>query len=82
MFCIIWLMQLNSIKQLNEAKFRVIHLLEESLPASVFKAEWLVLGEGKDSKRYYVFTRLVQYVPLAFILLYIVLLIILIPSLL
>lgn len=78
-FCIIWLMQINSIKQLNEAKFRVIHLLEENLPASVFKAEWNVLGEGKDSTKYTVFTRPTQYVPIAFIVLHFVFAVILFP---
>ena len=45
----------------------MIHLLEDQLPASVFKAEWHALGEGKDGKKYVAFTRTERYIPWVFI---------------
>ena len=60
----------TSFRQLNTAKFRIIHLLEQHLPAAIFKAEWTALGEGADPSLYRPFTRLETWIPRGLMLLY------------
>jgi hypothetical protein len=36
---IVWIQSISSYRELNAAKFRVIHKLEESMPARLFKIE-------------------------------------------
>jgi len=62
--CFVWWRMVTSFRQLNTAKFRIIHLLEGHLPAAVFAAEWDALGEGQDSSLYRPFTRLETRIPL------------------
>lgn len=40
---ITWWMQLRSYRQLNEARFRVIHEMEKRLPAAPYTDEWAIL---------------------------------------
>lgn len=70
--CAAWFWLVRSYRLLNGAKYRVIGLLEERLPASPYwKAEWAALGEGKDWRKYLPLTRLEQWVPIAFALMYV-----------
>jgi len=65
--CLAWFWLLRSYRQLNSGKYAVIGALEERLPASPYwRAEWQVLGEGKDKARYWPLTHLEQWVPLLF----------------
>jgi hypothetical protein len=41
-----WVLQLNALKGLNRAKFRVITTMETQLPVRLFDAEWDVLGRA------------------------------------
>ena len=43
-----WYKIINSYSQLNRAKFKVIHALEQKLPIALFVTEWNVLGKCKD----------------------------------
>ncbi len=47
--CLVWRSLISSFRQLSTGKFKVIHALEQRLPARIFSAEWVALGEGKDS---------------------------------
>lgn len=76
LFCAAWITLVKSYKQLNHGKFQVIHLLEEHLPASIFKAEWLALGEGKNPQKYIAFTRTERYIPWVFLISYILVLVV------
>lgn len=67
---------INSYKQLNTAKFEVLHQIEKKLPLSLYKYEWKALGEGKDSKKYRPFSHLELIIPFTLGLLYLVLLLI------
>ena len=69
--CFSWRRLLTSYKQLNSGKFKIIQLLETELPASIFAAEWIALGEGEGPKTYKPFTNTEHYIPIAFFLLYI-----------
>ena len=51
-----WRRMVSSFKQLNAGKFAVIEQLERHLPAAMFRAEWVALGEGRDRRKYVPFT--------------------------
>jgi hypothetical protein len=72
-FCEAWTLILSSYDQLNNAKFLVIHELEEKLPVALYSYEWKKLGEGKDPQKYRPLTRVEKYIPKAFILAYLLL---------
>ena len=70
--CVAWWWLVRSYRLLNGAKFQVIGILEERLPASVYwRAEWTALGEGKDWRKYLPLTHLEQWAPVLFALAYI-----------
>lgn len=58
-----WYRMMTSSRQLNTAKFKIIHLLEEHLPAAVFAAEWDALGRGRDRSLYRPLTDLETWIP-------------------
>ena len=65
--CFAWYYIVRSYRQLNTAKYRVIGALEERLPASPYwKAEWELLGKGKDAKRYWPLSHIEQWIPVLF----------------
>ena len=71
-----WYRIINSYSQLNRAKFKVIHTLEQKLPIALFETEWELLGRGKDKKKYLSFSRIEKDIPTTFIILYIIILIV------
>lgn len=71
--CFIWYSLVDSFKDLNTAKFKVIHELEGQLPIALFRHEWHVCDYGKGKKNYVPLTHLERWVPVAFAVLYIVL---------
>jgi len=71
--CVAWWLLIRSYRQLNTAKYKVIGALEEQLPASPFwKAEWPELGEGKTIRLYYPLSHIEGWIPMLFILAYLV----------
>ncbi|MFJ3923939.1 hypothetical protein [Streptomyces sp. NPDC090022] len=71
--CLTWFVMVRSYRQLNAAKFEVIGALEKKLPAFVYsRAEWSLLGEGRDWRRYLPLTHVEQWVPLIFATAYLV----------
>lgn len=69
--CGVWALLLRSYRLLNRAKFDVIGLLEERLPASpLCRAEWQALGEGRDLRRYVALGPVETIVPAVFALIY------------
>jgi hypothetical protein len=65
--CAVWLSLMDSLRQLNSAKFEVINLLESRLPANVFQEEWRRLGSYRP------LTLTEKGVPWTLIFLYVVL---------
>lgn len=65
--CVLWHRIILSYRDLNDAKFQVIHKIEDSLPLRPFKAEWDIVGHGEDPKRYLPFTRIEIYIPWIFL---------------
>lgn len=61
-----WYRLIRSYRELNSAKFEVIHAIEEALPFSAFTKEWELLGEGSNPKKYLSFTQIERTVPWVF----------------
>lgn len=67
-----WYRLLRSYRDLNSAKFKVIHEIEKKLPLSPYDAEWEAVGRGENSKLYLPFTRIEAGIPWVFLVLHIV----------
>ena len=72
LICITWYSLVRSYKELNSAKFTVIHELEKHLPAALFRYEWHACEHGKG-RTYIPLTDIERFVPIVFLLLYIIL---------
>lgn len=70
LLCLSWKSLLVSYGQLNTGKFEVLNRLEQFLPVSIFRAEWIALGEGKNKKKYRSFTKSEKRIPRLFLILY------------
>ncbi|MBI5522878.1 MAG: hypothetical protein HY910_09630 [Desulfarculus sp.] len=70
----VWLLNIESFRQLNSGKFKVIHKLEQQLPFACYDEEWTELGRGDDTKRYRQLTRVEKFVPVLFTVPYLLLL--------
>ncbi len=68
--CITWLSLVENYRNLNSVKFKVIHELEQQLPASLYAYEWQLL-EGGAGNVYKPVTHIEQWIPVIFILLYV-----------
>ncbi len=64
--CCIWYSVIQSYKNLNSAKFKIIHAIENEMPFKLFTAEWEAVGHGKDKSLYHPFTNLELRVPWVF----------------
>lgn len=75
--CYIWWSLVDSYKDLNTAKFEIIHALEDQLPVALFRHEWFVCGHNRKKKdkpvedKYVPLTHLERWVPVAFAVLYV-----------
>jgi len=68
--CIAWLSLVENYRNLNSVKFKVIHELENQLPASLYAYEWQLLEAGEGNV-YKPVTHIEQWIPVIFILLYV-----------
>ena len=68
--CVTWWALIRSYRQLNTAKFKVIHEIEEHLPAALFDREWDYAGRGEKNKDYLQLTRVESIIPWIFAILY------------
>lgn len=69
-FSIIFWYLINSYKQLNTGKFKVLHEMEKQLPSQPYKDEWIMLGEGKDKTKYFPFSHIERTIPFIFGVIY------------
>jgi hypothetical protein len=67
-----WFSLVISYKDLNTAKFKVIHELEDYLPAALFRCEWHSCEQGQG-KAYKPITHLERWIPVTFAAVYLVL---------
>ncbi len=68
--CYMWYRLIRSYKDLNTAKFKVIHKIETMLPYNPYDAEWIEVGEGKDKTKYLPFTNIEMGVPRVFLVMH------------
>ena len=73
LLCYVWWRIVQSYRQLNSGKFKVIHAIEDLLPVAPYAAEWAALGEGKYNSLYRPLTHIENWVPISFAALYIML---------
>ena len=66
-----WIRILNSYGSLNASKMKVINLLEEQLPVTLYAAEWRVMSDKLNNKKYISFTDSETAVPKIFVGIYI-----------
>ena len=66
-----WFFSIRSYEQLNRDKFKVICEIEKQLPLNLFACEWFILKEGKSYNTYWPLSRIERYVPLTFVLSYV-----------
>ncbi len=71
---LLWLFSIISFRELNGAKFQMIHNIEKKLPVKLFKDEWNYLIKGKYIK----LSLIEQGVPVIFIILYIIIIILMV----
>ena len=67
-FSYVWWRTLKSYRQLNTAKFAVIHDLEAQLPAAPYDLEWDKAGRGRQPAVYLQLTVVEGRVPILFAL--------------
>ena len=73
LFCWAWLSIINSYRQLNTGKFKVINTIEQKLPLAMYKAEWSYLKPKRGISRYKQLTVVEILVPKIFGIVYFVL---------
>ena len=69
----LWYSLIRSYRDLNSAKFNVVHLVEQELPLKLYDAEWEMVGRGKNTNLYRPVTHIESKIPGLFIGIYILL---------
>ncbi|HNW71752.1 MAG TPA: hypothetical protein PKZ36_03010 [Candidatus Paceibacterota bacterium] len=69
--CYSWYRIIYSYRIVKRAKYKVIHSIEKKLPLSLFETEWEILGKGKGDNKYKPLSEVEMYIPMIFIVLYI-----------
>jgi hypothetical protein len=64
LLCIIWHLNIQSYKQLNSGKFKVINELEQQLPFACYNREWEFLRKDGKYKGYLTQTTVEKVIPL------------------
>lgn len=67
-----WHRIITSYRDLNTVKFKVIHELEKHMPAALYDYEWQEAEEGRG-EAYHPLSHLERWVPIIFMVLYVVL---------
>ncbi len=67
-----WHRIITSYRDLNTVKFGVIHELEQHMPAALYDYEWKMAEKGKG-KAYHPLSHLERWVPIIFMILYLLL---------
>lgn len=69
-FAFLWYRLVRSYRDLNSAKFKVVHAVESLLPLKLFDAEWEAVGRGTDPDKYLPFTHIELKIPFVVLVLY------------
>ncbi|HNX78043.1 MAG TPA: hypothetical protein PLM07_18445 [Candidatus Rifleibacterium sp.] len=77
--CYYWARVIDSYKQLNCGKFKVIEQIETHLPLALFTAEWFALAKGENPVIYHPVTNLERRIAIFFLITYVFILLYVIP---
>ncbi len=66
-----WLKILDAYGTLNSSKMKVINLIEQQLPLKLYDAEWEIMSDKLNSKKYVSFTDSEKRIPKIFSVLYV-----------
>ena len=77
-----WIGILEAYGTLNAAKMKVINLLEEQLPVALYDAEWRVMSDKLNNKKYVSFTDSEKRIPKLFAAIYIIVILVIVGYLL
>lgn len=77
--CATWFVLIRSYRTMNTAKFKVIHELEQRLPAALYDREWELAEHGR-TLAHIPFAKVEQFVPVVFVVLYLVLVIVMLVA--
>ncbi len=69
---VLWFLIIKSHADLNRVKFKIIHELEQHLPAAIYEHEWQLAESGRG-KAYRAVTRIERWIPAVFGVLHVVL---------
>ena len=69
---IMWGLMIRSYRQLNSAKYAVIHELEQNLPAAPYAREWEKLASGKERSQYWPISHVESLAPWGFVAIYVI----------
>ena len=69
----VWYFNIRSYRTLNSAKFAIINQMESRLPAAGYSDEWEILRPKGARPQYLQLTRVEQFVPVIFLVLFIAL---------
>lgn len=67
---VIWGWMIRSYRQLNGAKYLVIHELEQMLSAAPYTREWDILGRGRSRLSYWPISHVESLAPWGFVVIY------------
>lgn len=67
---VLWFQIITSHRDLNTAKFKIIHQIEQRLPLSLYDAEWNAMGRGKNPTLYRPLSHIERFVPWVFLALH------------
>jgi hypothetical protein len=68
---ILWFYMITSYRDLNTAKFKIIHEVEKRLPLSLYAAEWNAMGRGTVPQLYRPLSHIERVVPWVFVVLHV-----------
>ena len=71
----LWRVLIVSYRNLNTAKFLVVHQIEKRLPISPYDAEWEAMGRGENPELYQPISHIEAIVPLVFAALHLIVLV-------
>lgn len=66
LLCIIWRRMIAAYRNLNAAKFRVIHDIERQLPLAVYSAEWDYFEAAQGGRKFMTLSTVEAAVPVLF----------------
>lgn len=67
---VVWHGNIRSYRELNTAKFAIINKLEKQLPTAGYSDEWELLRPKEGPPKYFQLSRIEQFVPVLFALLF------------